>query len=56
VDFNTPDQEIAEFIASLKLSMYNDMKDYLYIEVILALCKKVLVESEIQMNLALHPD
>jgi hypothetical protein len=44
-----------DFVASLRLPSYHSFKDYFYVDVILALCKRVIVLQDIDQSMKSHP-
>lgn len=47
-------QECTDFTGKLGLSMYNEMTQYSYFDIILKLCRQLLIENELQSMMALH--
>jgi hypothetical protein len=44
------------FIAELNLTIYNNFQDYQYMDVILALCKRLLIQEEVSLNMKQNPN
>ena len=44
-----------DFLASLRLPSYHSFKDYFYVDVILALCKRVIVLQDIDQSMKSNP-
>ena len=45
----------SDFIASLRLPSYHSFRDYFYVDVILALCKRVIVLQDIDQSMKSNP-
>ena len=50
------DEKREEFVKELNLPIYNDFKDYQYMDVALALCRRLIIMDEIAVNMKLNPD
>lgn len=54
--FSDSDLEKREaFVKELNLPIYNEFSDYQYIDVALALCKRLIIWDEIQVSLKQDP-
>ena len=51
----TTSDEKEEFIRLLSLPIYNDLTDYQFIDVTLALCKRAIIQEEINKHLGSNP-
>ena len=49
------DDERVEFVHELKLPIYNDLTDYQFIDVTMALCRRVIIQEEIDNHLNSNP-
>ena len=56
LDHNESNAESSAFIDLINLSLYNEMSEYQYLDVILRLSRKILEENEIKTLMALHPN
>ena len=50
------EQERLDFVTALKLPIYNNFQDYQYVDVLLALAKRLLIEDEVNQYLLANPE